>query len=92
MIPIPNFTPNGRIGLAGALSDAYSISGNGVGGMGVQGGNTFLASQDGREASGIVNPKVLAQMNQLAPGNMALFQSLFSTRIMCDVRECVWPV
>ena len=33
VIPIPNFPPNGRIGLAGALSDAYTVSGNGVGGM-----------------------------------------------------------
>ncbi|HEV3138254.1 MAG TPA: hypothetical protein VGZ26_10125, partial [Pirellulales bacterium] len=70
VIPIPNFPPNGRIGLAGALSDAYSVSGNGVGGMGGAGGTAFLASQDGTPASGIVNPKVLAQMNQLAPGNM----------------------
>ncbi|MBI3837715.1 MAG: general secretion pathway protein GspD [Planctomycetia bacterium] len=70
VIPIPNFPPNGRIGLAGALSDAYSVSGNGVGGMGGQGATAFLASQDGTQASGIMNPKVLAQMNQLAPGNL----------------------
>ena len=66
VIPIPNFTPNGRQGLAGALSDAYAISGSG--GMGP--GTAYLASQDGRQATGVVNPQVLAQMQQLMPGAM----------------------
>lgn len=65
VIPIPNFTPNGRTGLAGALKDAYSMAGmNGAPGTG------FLASQDGTPATGIVNPAVLAQINQLMPGGM----------------------
>jgi len=66
VIPIPNFTPNGRQGLAGALSDAYAISGSG--GMGP--GTAYLASQDGSQATGVVNPQVLAQMQQLMPGAM----------------------
>ena len=66
VIPIPNFTPNGRQGLAGALQDAYAISGSG--GMGP--GTTYLASQDGNQATGVVNPQVLAQMQQLMPGAM----------------------
>ena len=48
VIPIPNFVPNGRMGLAGALGEAYNMAGGGVGGMG--GANmAYLASQDGRK-------------------------------------------
>jgi general secretion pathway protein D len=64
VIPIPNFAPNGRIGLAGALSDAYSLSGGTMGGP----GTGYLASQDGTQATGVVHPNVLAQINQLMPG------------------------
>ena len=68
VIPIPNFVPNGRMGLAGAISDGYNISGGG--GIGGGPGTAYVASRDGTPASGIVNPAVLAQMNQLMPGNM----------------------
>lgn len=67
VIPIPNFVPNGRMGLAGALGEAYNMAGGGVGGMG--GANmAYLASQDGAQATGMVNPAVMAQINQLMPG------------------------
>ncbi len=67
VIPIPNFVPNGRMGLAGALGEAYNMAGGGVGGMG--GANmAYLASQDGSQATGMVNPAVMAQINQLMPG------------------------
>jgi general secretion pathway protein D len=67
VIPIPNFVPNGRMGLAGALGEAYNMAGGGVGGMG--GANmAYLASQDGTPATGMVNPAVMAQINQLMPG------------------------
>jgi general secretion pathway protein D len=68
VIPIPNFAPNGRMGLAGALGEAYNMAGGGVGGMG--GANmAYLASQDGTPATGMVNPAVMAQINQLMPGS-----------------------
>lgn len=67
VIPIPNFAPNGRMGLAGALSEAYNMAAGSMGGAG--GSNmAYLASQDGAQATGIVNPAVMAQINQLMPG------------------------
>jgi general secretion pathway protein D len=67
VIPIPNFVPNGRMGLAGALSEAYNMAGGSTGGVG--GSNmAYLASQDGAQATGMVNPAVMAQINQLMPG------------------------
>ena len=66
VIPIPNFAPNGRIGLAGAISDAYSMSGGA--GMGGGPGVGYLAGQDAGQTPGGVNPAVLAQINQLTPG------------------------
>jgi general secretion pathway protein D len=63
VIPIPNFVPNGRVGLAGALSDAYNMSGGGMG-MGSP-GTAYLASRDGTDATGVVGQNVMAQMNQM---------------------------
>jgi general secretion pathway protein D len=63
VIPIPNFVPNGRNGLSGAISEAYNMSGGGMG-MGSP-GTAYLASHDGAQATGIVSPNVLAQMNQM---------------------------
>ena len=69
--PIPNFVPNGRTGLSGALSEAYNLTGGAWGGMGgVNGvGAGYLASQDGSQAMGVIDPKVLAQINELMPTN-----------------------
>jgi general secretion pathway protein D len=66
VIPIPNFVPNGRMGLAGALGEAYNMAGAGVGGGGSN--MAYLATQDGTPATGMVNPAVMAQINQLMPG------------------------
>jgi general secretion pathway protein D len=64
VIPIPNFIANPRMGLAGAYHDAMAQVGYG-GGTGPWGpGNAPLAvvaSHDGRGASGMINPAVLAQ-------------------------------
>jgi general secretion pathway protein D len=67
--PIPNFIPNGRTGLPGALAEAYGMAGGAWGGMGgVNGvGTGYLASHDGSPATGIIDPKVLAQINQMTP-------------------------
>ncbi len=70
VIPIPNFVPNGRTGLAGAIMDGYNVTGGGMGGMGGGAGTAYVASKDGTPATGIVNPALLAQMNQLMPGGM----------------------
>jgi len=70
IIPIPNFQPNARMGLAGALADAMVINGATVNGMGGA-GTVHLASQDGSAATGVVDPRVLAQMNQLMPSGGA---------------------
>ena len=48
VIPIPNFVPNGRMGLAGALGEAYNMAGGGVGGMG--GADMAVSGQPGRHA------------------------------------------
>jgi len=67
VIPIPNFVPNGRMGLAGALGEAYNMAGGSMGGVG--GSNmAYLASADGTPATGVVNPNVMAQINQMMPG------------------------
>jgi general secretion pathway protein D len=68
VIPIPNFVPNGRSGLAGAISDGYNISSGA--GMGGGPGAAYMAGNDGISPSGNVNPQVLAQMSQLMPGGM----------------------
>jgi general secretion pathway protein D len=69
VIPIPNFIPNGRTGLPGALAEGYGMAGGAWGGMGgVNGvGTGYLASHDGSQATGIIDPKVLAQINQMTP-------------------------
>ena len=71
VIPIPNFVPNGRMGLNGFLAEAYNLTGGAWGGMGgVNGvGNGYLASRDGSPATGVIDPKVLAQINELLPTN-----------------------
>ena len=70
VIPIPNFVPNGRDGLSGAIAQGYSISAGA--GMGGGPGPAFSAAHDSVPAgSGNINPAVLAQMNQLMPGGMA---------------------
>ncbi len=73
VIPIPNFGPNGREGINGALREAYDRIGYGGGG----GGNPFpttapvmaLASDSGAKSSAVLSPAVAAQMRTLGiPG------------------------
>ena len=66
VIPIPNFVSNGLDGLAGAISQGYSISAGG--GIGGGPGPAYLAGGEGGGANGAVNQAVLAQLNQLMPG------------------------
>jgi general secretion pathway protein D len=65
VIPIPNFSPSGRWGLSAAIAEGYNMTGTGVG---LSPGSAFVASQNGTNASGTIDPAVLAQINQLMPG------------------------
>jgi len=65
VIPIPNFTPSGRLGMGAAIADAYNMTGAG---MGLGPGSAYLASNNGANASGVIDPAVLAQINNLMPG------------------------
>ena len=64
IIPIPNFVPTARMGLAGALENALGQMGFGSGAPGGWGGSTMpvLADAGGAGANPNVNPNVLAQM------------------------------
>ena len=65
VVPIPNFVPGNRMGLAGAYHDAMgSVGFGGTGPFGVATAPPLavLASHDGTEATGAINPAVLAQM------------------------------
>lgn len=68
VIPIPNFVPTSRMGLAGAYHDALgSVGYGGVGPFGGAGGPmAVLASKEGSGGSAMINPALLTQMS--APG------------------------
>ncbi|HEX4130456.1 MAG TPA: hypothetical protein VHZ24_10450 [Pirellulales bacterium] len=62
VIPIPNFVPNGRLGLGGALADAQAALN--PGGPLASGGIPLasVANPDGALTNAIVDPKILAQV------------------------------
>jgi general secretion pathway protein D len=67
VIPIPNFVPSSRMGLAGALHDAHgsmgmlgSGSGGGVGGVSPI---AAVASHDGSKTNAVLDPRLMAQFN-----------------------------
>lgn len=64
VIPIPNFVPSGNIGLQQAITDAQRAITGGSGGPSGFGGPAVMASRDGASGSGMINPAVLAQINQ----------------------------
>jgi len=72
VIPIPNFTPNSRLGMTGLLNDAYQAQiGYMAGGGGFNGGSPLavMASNSGSSpAPGGVSPEVLAQVAGGATG------------------------
>ncbi|HEX4142821.1 MAG TPA: hypothetical protein VHY91_04660 [Pirellulales bacterium] len=73
VIPIPNFAPNSRMGLPGALADAHASLGvggkTGMNGFSSMAPQAVIANADGSPASGIINnPAILAQMPQLNSG------------------------
>ena len=73
VIPIPNFVPSSRMGLAGAYHDAMGNAGfNNNGPFGPGGGSPMavVASRGGGQTSGSINPAVMAQMSGGMPGGM----------------------
>jgi general secretion pathway protein D len=70
VIPIPNFVPNQRMGLAGAYHEAMNNAGMGMsnGFNGVNAPLAVVASKDGSQSHGTINPAVLAQMSGSAAG------------------------
>jgi len=80
--PIPNFVPNPDMGLGGAYKQAMANAtmGNGIAPWGANNAPiAVVASRDGRPASGMVNPAVLAQMSNpamaAAAGNSGMPQA-----------------
>ncbi len=67
VIPIPNFVPNGNLGLQGAYKDAMAnVNFGGVGGpFGASAASPLavVASRDGRPSSAAIDPAILAQMS-----------------------------
>jgi general secretion pathway protein D len=69
VMPIPNFAPNGRMGLSGALADAQASLGVG-GSVGLGNGPlAVMASKDGSPTNAVIDPKILAQFNVPNPTN-----------------------
>jgi len=71
VIPIPNFVPTSRMGLAGAYHDALGNIGYGGGGpMGGAGGPmAVLASKEGSGGSAMINPALLSQISGPSMGS-----------------------
>lgn len=62
--PIPNFVPNGNMGLAGALTDATNrMSMNWNSGLGAGASFASLAGNEPPKVGGNANPNVMAQVN-----------------------------
>ncbi len=62
VIPIPNFMPNGNMGLSGALRDAQAaLNPGGVMGAGNSMPLAAMASPNGSDSNAMVDPKILAQ-------------------------------
>jgi general secretion pathway protein D len=65
VIPIPNFIPNGKMGLAGAYQDAMAAVNFGGAPFGTSSVSPLatVASRDGKRSSAAIDPTVLAQMS-----------------------------
>ncbi len=73
VVPIPNFAPSPSMGLAGAYQDGLGNVGFGNNGPFGSGGSAPLAvvaSRNGGDSSGSINPAVMAQMSGATPKGM----------------------
>ncbi len=69
VIPIPNFVPNGDVGMGGALRDAYGNVGYGVRpGLGSTQPLAVAASQNGGTSNAAIDPSIMAQFSGGAGG------------------------
>jgi len=69
VMPIPNFVASPRMGLAGALHDAMGNAVGTSGGFGTSPTPTaVVASREGRQNNGSINPAVMANMAPRLPG------------------------
>lgn len=68
--PIPNFSPNGRMGLAGALRDAESAVPM-YGGMGGDAPLQVVASNNGASSNAMMNSSLLAQVTSASGAAMS---------------------
>jgi len=69
VIPIPNFVPNGKLGLSGAYADALNNMGSGA--RGAHSPVGVLASKDGGSKNAVLPPDMMAQFQgggQSGPG------------------------
>lgn len=62
IVPIPNFTPNGQYGLAGALTDAQNSARSGSVGFGSASPLASLAGNNAPTVSNAVDPHIMAQI------------------------------
>lgn len=70
VIPIPNFVPTSKVGLAGAIQDAHGNLNMGQSGGAPQ---TVLASATGAQSNAVIDPSVMANLSSLSgmPGGNA---------------------
>ncbi len=66
IIPIPNFIPNGREGISGALLDGMRRNqmGGGANAIGMPGPVTVAANEQGSNVNTAINPSLYAQMQK----------------------------
>lgn len=67
--PIPNFAPNGNIGMGAALKDAYG-SAAAASGFGAQSPLAVVASKDGGASNAMIDPAILAQVSASSSGGL----------------------
>lgn len=67
VMPIPNFVPNGSVGLQGMINDAYAAMGYGGGGLGVPGPIALASGRGPRGADGMPNQAIMAQQMSGSP-------------------------
>jgi general secretion pathway protein D len=66
IVPIPNFVPNGREGINGALREGFQRNGwaGAAGGFGMPGPVTVAANEQGANVNTMINPSLMAQMQK----------------------------
>ncbi|HEY2838910.1 MAG TPA: hypothetical protein VGJ26_07170 [Pirellulales bacterium] len=66
IVPIPNFTPNSQMGLAGALEGALNSARNGSVGFASASPLAMLANNNPSSSASAVDPRIMAQMSGMS--------------------------